>query len=221
MAIPQGFILVYSVVDRESFHEVTRVRTYIERMRSHLSEKAAFVLVGTFADCQPSERQVTEEEGKDLAITLGCPFFEVCTISPDDEKNGHLLFFEIIRQLYFNHHAKVEGVKPQLTALTREARTSRDYRYSRTDLEDIKFSSRDSTQQPQIRAATIEKLVERLTYEKYPDPNMVTTFLLTYRSFMTPSELLSQLDRRYSLSPPNGVDRGEWVKNVQTPIRLR
>ena len=74
---------------------------------------------------------------------------------------------------------------------------TKHFRYSRVDSEEIKFSKKETDTQPQIRSCTLPKLVERLTYEKYPDPNLVLTFLLTYRSFTTAKEVLSLLESRY------------------------
>jgi hypothetical protein len=48
-----------------------------------------------------------------------------------------------------------------------------------------------------IRAATIEKLVERATTEKYTDHNYVMEFLMTYRQFTTPMALADLLIKRY------------------------
>ena len=82
-----------------------------------------------------------------------------------------------------------------------------------------------STQRPVVRGGTREKLVERLTYEKYPDPDYMADFLLTYKSFMTPNELLELLRERYNVPMPRDCDTkpkvDEWVKNQREPIRLR
>jgi len=52
----------------------------------------------------------------------------------------------------------------------------------------------------------------------------VTAFLLTYRSFTTPAELLGLLITRYNVPEPRKLsekDREVWVKNKQNPIQLR
>eukprot|EP00743_Colponemidia_sp_Colp-15_P009148 GILK01009982.1.p1 GENE.GILK01009982.1~~GILK01009982.1.p1 ORF type:complete len:898 (+),score=183.75 GILK01009982.1:127-2820(+) len=55
-----------------------------------------------------------------------------------------------------------------------------------------------------IKCATHSKLVERLTHEKYQDLSNRFAFLLTYRSFMTPVQLLEALIHRYFVpAPPN------------------
>jgi len=66
------------------------------------------------------------------------------------------------------------------------------------DNEDIKFSYTDESYQfPKIKAASVDRLIERLSHETYPDIKFRTTFMLTYRSFMDPYQLLQKLDARF------------------------
>lgn len=111
---------------------------------------------------------------------------------------------------------------------------SKGFRYSRMDTEDIKFSQKDvNSDIPQIRSATLFKLVcthfsdrsskiERITYEKYLDPNLPTTFLLTYRTHCTPAQLFVFLEKRFNAPPPPEIkDPEEWAKNGLHTIQLR
>jgi hypothetical protein len=73
---------------------------------------------------------------------------------------------------------------------------SRNFRHSRTDTEDIKFIMKKDQVLPMIKSATLERLVERITYEKYPDTDLTMIFLLTYRSFTTSAKFFSLLIER-------------------------
>eukprot|EP01088_Endostelium_zonatum_P007577 TRINITY_DN1988_c1_g1_i1.p1 TRINITY_DN1988_c1_g1~~TRINITY_DN1988_c1_g1_i1.p1 ORF type:complete len:1287 (-),score=395.26 TRINITY_DN1988_c1_g1_i1:145-4005(-) len=73
----------------------------------------------------------------------------------------------------------------------------------------------------QIHGAVIHKLIQRLTYDKYPDPKFVNIFLLTYRTFATPSELLTWLKLRFDTPEIEGVDHETFVNTKQMQIRLR
>ena len=78
--------------------------------------------------------------------------------------------------------------------------------------------------QPRIKLATLEKLVERLTFEEYPDMEFVEAFMLTYRSFTSPLELMELIVARYCITPPAGLSKDELLEyktKRQTPIRLR
>eukprot|EP01103_Thecamoeba_quadrilineata_P003596 TRINITY_DN13356_c0_g1_i1.p1 TRINITY_DN13356_c0_g1~~TRINITY_DN13356_c0_g1_i1.p1 ORF type:complete len:791 (-),score=164.51 TRINITY_DN13356_c0_g1_i1:68-2440(-) len=89
--------------------------------------------------------------------------------------------------------------------------------------EDLVFMSGDDGR-PKIKGGTVEKLIERLTHERYPNPDYVTTFLLTYRSFTTPVYVLDQLVNRFHIEPPSDcsqVYQERFIKRKQKPIRLR
>jgi hypothetical protein len=87
---------------------------------------------------------------------------------------------------------------------------------------------------PQIRGATLEKLIQRLTYEKYPgnaifcytkliysDPDRLLNFLLTYRQISTPEEVFELLYLRFHTPRPANMDVEFFRKEKLNPIRIR
>uniref|UniRef100_A0A8C9TBK4 Son of sevenless homolog 2 (Drosophila) n=1 Tax=Scleropages formosus TaxID=113540 RepID=A0A8C9TBK4_SCLFO len=83
------------------------------------------------------------------------------------------------------------------------------YRFAVQDSEEnIVFEDRvqSKTGIPIIKAGTVVKLIERLTYHMYADPNFVRTFLTTYRSFCKPQELLSLLIDRIEIPEPEQTE---------------
>jgi son of sevenless-like protein len=76
----------------------------------------------------------------------------------------------------------------------------------------------------QLRGGTLQGLVEQLTRHDRLDPAFNNTFLLTYRSFTTASELFEMLVKRWSIQPPPGLQKQDyqvWVDRKQRPIRIR
>ena len=75
-----------------------------------------------------------------------------------------------------------------------------------------------------IMYATIPKLVERLTYERYSDQSFVSAFLLTHRLMMPSEQLMNLLIQRYNVPYPKQADatvRAKFEAKVVRPIRLR
>lgn len=77
---------------------------------------------------------------------------------------------------------------------------------------------------PQLRGGTLIALVEQLTRHDKLDAQFNNTFLLTYRSFTTASELFELLVKRFSIQPPRGISEDDyktWVEKKQKLIRFR
>ena len=80
------------------------------------------------------------------------------------------------------------------------------------------------TTPPQLRGGTLTALIEQLTRHDRLDASFNNTFLLTYRSFTTATELFEMLVKRFSIQPPRGISQDEyhvWVAQKQKPIRFR
>jgi GTPase KRas protein len=89
----QGFLLVYNIISRPTFDEVSVLHDKI--LRSKDATKVPVVLVGNKCDLK-DERQVEYTEGQDLAKQWGAPFFEA---SAKLKLNNEACFFELVRQI--------------------------------------------------------------------------------------------------------------------------
>lgn len=77
---------------------------------------------------------------------------------------------------------------------------------------------------PQLRGGSLIGLVEQLTRHDRLDSPFNNTFLLTYSSFTTASELFEMLVNRWCILPPPGLaaaDTQRWIDKKQKPIRFR
>ncbi|KAI3658394.1 hypothetical protein MP638_001394 [Amoeboaphelidium occidentale] len=76
----------------------------------------------------------------------------------------------------------------------------------------------------QVKGATLEKLVEILTYHKLTSTDFSSAFLYTYKSFVTDKELMVLLIKRYNCEAPQHLDEKlkslYYVKKI-IPTRLR
>ncbi|KAJ8417367.1 hypothetical protein AAFF_G00285940 [Aldrovandia affinis] len=72
-----GFVLVYSICDRASFNAIARLVQHVKATKDYAgAEKAPIVIVGNKRDLH-HRRTVTSEEGRLLALTTDCQFYEV------------------------------------------------------------------------------------------------------------------------------------------------
>eukprot|EP00003_Mantamonas_plastica_P025873 TRINITY_DN515_c0_g2_i1.p1 TRINITY_DN515_c0_g2~~TRINITY_DN515_c0_g2_i1.p1 ORF type:complete len:1507 (+),score=595.03 TRINITY_DN515_c0_g2_i1:1023-5543(+) len=73
---------------------------------------------------------------------------------------------------------------------------------------------------PKVRAGTIPRLIERLTYHRYPDSSFNKVFLRTYHAFMESSELLDMLRERFNVPMKAGEDQFSYEQRLHT-VRQR
>ncbi|OWK50502.1 Ras-related protein Rap-2b [Lonchura striata] len=102
----QGFILVYSLVNQQSFQDIKPMRDQIIRVKRY--ERVPMILVGNKVDLE-GEREVSFGEGKALAEEWSCPFMET---SAKNKASVDELFAEIVRQM--NYAAQPNGDEPNV-----------------------------------------------------------------------------------------------------------
>ncbi|KAI8062816.1 ras family-domain-containing protein [Gilbertella persicaria] len=89
----EGFLLVYSITSRMSFEEIGTFYQQISRVKD--KNRFPMVLVANKCDLE-LERQVSSQEGKDLALEYGCQFVET---SAKMRINVDEAFYEVVRDI--------------------------------------------------------------------------------------------------------------------------
>ena len=102
-----GIILIYDVTNRKTFENI---RKWINQINEETSGKTSILLIANKIDCVQS-RQVTKEEGKEMAKNAGLPIFEA---SAKDSTNVNESFQYLIEKINENAETTVEHV--QVTA---------------------------------------------------------------------------------------------------------
>jgi len=122
MRTGEGFLLVYSVTSRDSFENLKKFFSLILRVKD--SNQFPMIIVGNKCDLADS-RQVSTQEGKDLAKSLGCRFIETSSYTKYHVDDA---FFELVREIR-NFHISVLGKnegpqKPAKTSVLKKVKAS-------------------------------------------------------------------------------------------------
>jgi GTPase KRas protein len=102
-----AFILVYSLIDRDSFTELIARRNQACRIRG--TELFPLVLVGNKVDLK---RQVEYQEGSDLAASWNIPFFETSAKTPTNVDAPFFQIYREIRRIKEKHEKVVVTLSP-------------------------------------------------------------------------------------------------------------
>mmetsp|Transcript_5357 Transcript_5357/g.8774 ORF Transcript_5357/g.8774 Transcript_5357/m.8774 type:complete len:194 (+) Transcript_5357:47-628(+) len=91
----KGFLLIYSIISRESFEHTKVLVDKIRRAKDDPDEKLALILCGNKCDLN-IQRKVPKDEGQKLAKEFGCPFFET---SAKEKINNAESFEQCVREI--------------------------------------------------------------------------------------------------------------------------
>ncbi|BFZ58936.1 RAS1 protein [Savitreella phatthalungensis] len=93
MRTGEGFLLVYSITSRSSFEEILTFQQQILRVK----DKDYFPIIVVANKCDlEHERQVSQQEGRDLAKSFGCRFIEA---SAKQRINVDEAFYNLVREI--------------------------------------------------------------------------------------------------------------------------
>eukprot|EP00475_Leptophrys_vorax_P013155 TRINITY_DN19513_c0_g1_i1.p1 TRINITY_DN19513_c0_g1~~TRINITY_DN19513_c0_g1_i1.p1 ORF type:complete len:694 (+),score=193.99 TRINITY_DN19513_c0_g1_i1:145-2082(+) len=128
-----------------------------------------------------------------------------------DEKDGNSP--SVPPEEGLNGDAKVDDgapEAPQFDMMIPEENPDDYYPYDEEDrLDNIVYN--DHPKYSNIKAATLEKLIEKMTSDSYVDHNLNLryVFLLTYRSFTSAEEVLYKLSERFNIPTPLNITPSE------------
>uniref|UniRef100_A0A8B9P3Z7 small monomeric GTPase n=1 Tax=Apteryx owenii TaxID=8824 RepID=A0A8B9P3Z7_APTOW len=121
-----SFVLVYSICDRASFNILPLKVQFIKAAKEGLSqEKVPIVIVGNKRDLH-HQRVVSSEEGRLLALSLDCGFYEV---SAAEAYHGALMVFHGLAEripdtrLALKKGTRIRGIVKSMSAVFARKRT--------------------------------------------------------------------------------------------------
>jgi GTPase KRas protein len=137
MRTGQGFLLVYSVTSRMSFEEISSFHQQILRVKDE--DEFPMVVVGNKCDLE-GERQVSYEEGLELARKFNCDFIET---SAKQRINVEESFFSLVRAIQrFERGESPEQVLPNSSKSPQQEQQPARYRPRRASSEETSLSKK-------------------------------------------------------------------------------
>jgi len=101
----EGFLIIYSITDRNTFEQVEKFRRAI--LQDKDADYVPIVLVGNKCDME-ERREVTTMEGSELAKSMNARFFEA---SAKNRLNVDEAFFALVRMIKQHNEKDVEKIK--------------------------------------------------------------------------------------------------------------
>lgn len=105
MRTGEGFLLVFSVIDKSSFDEIPRFHTQILRVKD--KDEFPMILVGNKSDLE-SERTISTSEAQELGRKLGVPYLES---SAKQRINVDAAFHDLVRAIRRSNEVEELPVK--------------------------------------------------------------------------------------------------------------
>lgn len=90
----EGFLFMFSVTSRISFDKISAYICQVQKCKENQSSFPR-VLMGNKCELK-TEREISTEEGEELARELNCPYFET---SAKETINIEESFFELVREM--------------------------------------------------------------------------------------------------------------------------
>ena len=102
----EGFVLVYSITDRQGFEQIEAIKESIDRVKEgEVGELFPISVAGNKADLEDA-RVVRREEGERLAGRVGGAFFET---SAKEKTNLEECFFHVVREIRKMDEKRMKG----------------------------------------------------------------------------------------------------------------
>eukprot|EP01103_Thecamoeba_quadrilineata_P013055 TRINITY_DN350_c0_g2_i1.p1 TRINITY_DN350_c0_g2~~TRINITY_DN350_c0_g2_i1.p1 ORF type:complete len:821 (-),score=186.61 TRINITY_DN350_c0_g2_i1:26-2488(-) len=89
---------------------------------------------------------------------------------------------------------------------------------------DLKLIYDNSAPYPRLKSASVERMIDRLCHYRYVDYEFRDAFLLTFRNFLTPLDLMTKLREKLTQSPKMELDAEQfeqWKEKVLAPTQTR
>ncbi|KAL9072546.1 MAG: hypothetical protein Q9161_003558 [Pseudevernia consocians] len=120
MRTGEGFLLVYSITSRQSFEEILTFQQQILRVKD--KDYFPIIIVGNKCDLD-SEREVSRQEGEQLARQFHCAFIETSAKSRINVDNA---FYNIVREIR-RYNKEMSSSTPDVNGRSRETQTLQDH----------------------------------------------------------------------------------------------
>ncbi|KAI4905286.1 hypothetical protein NFI96_022700 [Prochilodus magdalenae] len=121
-----GFVLVYSICDRASFNNISKLLQSIKATKDYTGlEKVPIVIVGNKRDLH-HRRTVLSEEGRLLAISTDCQFYEVS--AAENYHSVLMVFHGLVNRIkesrsVVKKSAGIKGIVKSMSAVFARRRT--------------------------------------------------------------------------------------------------